>query len=48
MDAALWSVNPSVTTPEGGSTLGEILDRTLAPLGAASDVTPRRIVLFKP
>ena len=48
MDAPLWSVNPEVALDGQERTLREVLDLLLAPLGAASDVTPRRIVLFRP
>jgi len=48
MDAPLWNVNPAVTLPEGERPLSKVLDAMTAPWGAAWDVTPRRIVLFKP
>ena len=48
MDAPLWNVNPSVTVPEGERPLGKLLDAMTTPWGAAWDLTPRRIVLFKP
>jgi hypothetical protein len=48
MDAALWASNLPVTLPPGERPLGKTLDALVAPGGAAWDVTPRRIVLFKP
>ncbi|HEU4395999.1 MAG TPA: hypothetical protein VFS92_10570 [Planctomycetota bacterium] len=47
LDATLWTVNPAVTLEPGKATLGEALDAMLEPLGAASDVNPRRIVIFR-
>ena len=48
MDAPLWTVNPEMDLDGQERTLREVLDLLLAPLGAASDVTPRRVVLFRP
>jgi hypothetical protein len=48
MDAPLWNVNPSVSLPAGERALSKVLDAMTAPWGAAWDITPRRIVLFKP
>jgi hypothetical protein len=48
MDAPLWNVNPSVTLEAGERPLSKVLDAMTHPWGAAWDLTPRRIVLFKP
>lgn len=47
-DEALWAANPEVRVEAGTRPLSKYLDALVAPFGGAWDVTPRRIVLFRP
>jgi hypothetical protein len=48
MDAGLWAANLPVRVEAGERPLSKVLDALVGPAGGAWDVTPRRVVLFRP